>query len=278
MATQQRRISELYTNLASAYDGQDFSLVYSHTANVGEFAANVNNFRLEALKDKDKFDAYLREIKSLQLQINTLRSVDQGFATKYGVSLKEYHETYAGTELAQMDEYLRATGKSQALHLNATVGYFEKLDQQSKALLDGWERVESNARRELIVGAIVNAIDIISGIGLGGAGIAFLYKGRNISSPEFTATRLFWDLGTNGGDAVDMVSVALDTYNFYSNIDRLGINKKSSDVLEWIEKKVGAITGKGGNFDLLVEKLKAHHSWVKEQEEHRGPPNPFIPI
>jgi hypothetical protein len=276
MATQQRRISELYTYLAAAYDGQDFAQVYSHASNVGEFASNVDKFRLEALKDQGKFDTYLTEIKRLQLQMNALRGIDQGLADKYGVSLKEYHETYASTELSQMDEYLRATGKAQALHLNASVGYFEKLDEQAKGLLDGWNRVESNARRDLIVGAIVNAIDIITGIGLGGAGIAFLYKGRDLSKPEFTATRLFWDLGTNGGDAVDMVSVALNTYKFYDNIDRLGINKKSSDVLEWIEKKVNTITGKGGNFDLLVEKLKSHVKWVQEQGENS--PNPFIPV
>jgi hypothetical protein len=275
MAEQQRRISELYTYLAAAYDGQDFPEVYSHTANITEFVANVNNFRLEAMKDQEKVDGYLKEIKTLQSQISSLRSIDQGFANKYGVSLKEYQETYAGTELAQMDEYLRATGKAQALHLNAAVGYLEKVDEQAKKMLDGWDRVEKNARTQLILDAVVNAIDIISGIGLAGAGVAFLYKGRDLTKSEFTAPRLFWDLGTNGGDALDLVSVALNTYNVYDNLDRLGITKKSSDVLEWIQKEVNGITGQGGNFDRLVERLKA---WVKDENKDPGDPNPFIPV
>jgi hypothetical protein len=278
MGAKQRRVSELYTYLAAAYDGQDFPEVYSNGTNVGEFVENVNQYRIEVQKDNDKFAVYLGEIKQLDLEIRALRSIDQGFADKYKVSLQTYQETYASTELSQMDEYLRATGKSQALHLNAAVGYLEKVDEQAKELLDGWKRVEDNARKELIVGAILNVVDILTGIGIGGAGAVFLLKGRNLTKPEFTATRLFWDLGTNGGDVVDMASVALSTYNFYDNINRLGINKKSTDVLDWIQKKVDGITGKGGNFDILVEKLKDHAKWAEEERENQPPPNPFVPI
>ena len=278
IGAKQRRVSELYTYLAAAYDGQDFPEVYSNGTNVGEFVENVNKYRKEVQKDNAKFDVYLSEIKNLDLEIRALRSIDQGFADKYKVSLQAYQETYASTELSQVNVYLRETGKSQALHLNAAVGYFEKVDEQAKELLDGWERVEDNARRELVVGAILNVVDILTGIGIGGAGAVFLLKGRDLTRPEFTGTRLFWDLGTNGGDVVDLASVALSTYNFYDNINRLGINKKTTDVLDWIQQKVDGITGKGGNFDKLVEKLKAHAKWAEEERENQPPPNPFVPI
>lgn len=278
MGTKQRRISVLYTQLAATYDGQDFPEVYSQGSNVGEFVSNVEKYTVELKKDQNKFDTYLNEIHQLELEIGAVRSVDQGFADKYNVSLQEYHETYASTELAQMDEYLRATGKSQALHLNAAVGYMEKVDEQAKELLDGWNRVESNARKDLIVGAVLNVVDILTGIGIGGAGAVFLLKGRDLTKAEFTGTRLFWDLGTNGGDVVDMASVALSTYVVYDNINRLGINKKSNDVLDWLENKVNNITGKGGNYDTLVEKLKKHVEWVKEEEKNQAPPNPFVPV
>ncbi len=277
MAGKQRRISQLYTFLASAYDAQDFPEVYSSGTNVTEFVNHASNFALEVKKDREKFDVYLSEINTLESEIKAFRSIDQAFADKYKVSLKDYQEQYGGPQLAQLDEYLEATGKSQATLLNAQVGYVQSIDAKSKEFLDGWEKVKDNAKKDLIWSSIFSVVDILTGVGIGGAGAVYLVY-RDVS--KMTTARKWWDVGTNGGDVVDLASVAMNTYNYFDKIEQMGINKTAPDVINWITNKVGNITGDNGNFSVLVKKLTEHAKWAKEEDERRSntPPNPFVPI
>ncbi len=193
------------------------------------------------------------------------------FAKRYGVNLKEQVEKYGGPYLTRFDEYAKITGEAQALMLNSQVRYIAAVDEQSKTLLDGWDKVKSQAKTEQILNSVWMVADVVSGLGIGAAGAYSLWTR---DARTWTNAKKFWDVGTNGGDVLDLVSVAFNTYNFYNSVQKLKINKTPNDINGWVQNQVKKITSKSGNFGLLIDRIRDH---VTRAKEPRTDPNPWVP-
>jgi hypothetical protein len=271
MASKQRAISDAYTFLSETYDAQDFPDVRTDGTDLQDFIRHANNFAKGVWDDRAKFEPELNKIKKLEREIRLYKGIDEKFAKRYGVDLKKHVETYASSYVTKFDEYAKYTGESQALMLNSQVKYIATIDDKAKEFLDGWDKVKKNLKTETDFAAALNVVDVLTGLGIGANGAFHLFT-RDATS--WTNARKFWDTGANGGDALDMVTMAFNTYNFYAYIDKNAINKTPSDVTNWVKDKVTEITGKDGNFQLLINRIKDH---VEAAKKPPTDPNPWVP-
>ena len=271
LVSKQRAISDAYTFLKVTYDAQDFPDVRAGGTDLQDFISHANSFAKGVWDDRGKFEPELNKIKKLEREIRLYKAIDEKFAKRYGVDLKEHVETYASSYVTKFDEYAKYTGESQALMLDSQVKYMATIDDKAKEFLDGWDKVKQNLKTETDFAAALNVVDVLTGLGIGANGAFHLFT-RDATS--WTNAKKFWDVGTHGGDVVDMVSVALNTYNFYTHIDKHAINKTPDDVTKWVKDKVTKITGKDGNFALLINRIKDH---VEAAKKPPTDPNPWVP-
>ena len=272
LASKQRAISEAYTFLKAAYDAQDFQEVRDGGTDLQDFISHANSFAKGVWDDRAKFEPELNKIKKLEREIRLYKGIDEKFAKRYGVNLNEHLETYGGSYLTKFDEYAKYTGESQALMLDSQVMYIATIDDKAKEFLDGWDKVKKHVKKETAFDAVSNVVDVLTGLGIGSHG-AFHLLTRDTTG--MTLSQKFGGIGASGGDALDMVTVAFSTYNFYNNINKQAINKTPSDVTNWVKNKVTEITGKDGNFQLLINRIKDH---IEAAKKPPTDPNPFIPF
>jgi hypothetical protein len=175
-----------------------------------------------------------------------------------------------------LDEYRQFTGRSQALWLNAQVGYVEKTDAKAKEFLEGWDRVKDNAKRDLIIGSVFSVVEMLTGFGIGGSGAVDLLKVIRTDAKGMLKSTRWWG---NAGDTLDFGSAAINTYQAYETLIKNGI-KDVDGATKWIDDRLTTLTGPSGNFQILIDRLNEHIKWAKEEEERRNsaPPNPFVPI
>jgi flagellin-specific chaperone FliS len=249
-AAKQRRLAELYTFLSAAYDSQDFPEVYASTHNVDEFVKHAMNFATEVKNDREKFNKYLSEIESLNEALKTSRDSMLEFSKKLNINLSDELKNYGGENFSTLNSYLQMTANAQAMTLDKQVKYLVKVDDKSREFMEGWEQVKKNHNNASTI--VLNLVDILTGIGIGGAGLLHLLT-RDVS--KMTFARKWWDVGTNGGDVVDLTSVALSTYQVYNTLSKEHVPLNTQGAVDWIKNRVNELTGTNGNFQTLVSHI-----------------------
>ena len=282
IASKQHHIATLYTALATTLNGQDLPEIYTTGTDVNAYVNKAIDFANEVHDDYDKLKWYRDQIAKTELEIQTINSLDEGFAKLYGVSLVDQREELASTFMADAREAIKQTQYSQAQMLNSEVLYLDAIDKKSKELLVGWDGVKDAAKKSLIIGSITAALDFITTTGISGNAVFRLMhdEGPKILKKTDTWVRDMWQaVGFRGGQAVDFVTMSITTGRWLDGLDKNAI-KTSQAGYDFIQKRVNELTGPQSNFQILADRLKEHIEYVKKEEERRNnaPPNPFVPV
>jgi hypothetical protein len=282
IASKQAYVTNLYTQMSVALDGQDLPQVLSTGTDVNAYINKAKEFMDETVKDYGKLQWYREQIEKTQLEIEAMNSVDEGFAKLYGVTLVDKREEVASVFMAKWRENLEQTQIAQAHSLNSQILYMEAVDEKSEELLKGWDSVKDAAKKSLIIGAVTAYLDILTSTGISGNAVYRLMndEGQKLLKSSTRTARAMWQAaGFRGGQALDYITMWMTTGKYLDGLNKNAI-KSSQQGYDFLNEKLDKLTGPKSNFQTLADRLKEHLDWAKEEEERRNntPPNPFVPV
>lgn len=282
IASKQAYVTNLYTQMSVALDGQDLPQVLSTGTDVNAYINKAKEFMDETVKDYGKLQWYREQIEKTQLEIEAMNSVDEGFAKLYGVTLVDKREEVASVFMAKWRENLEQTQISQAHALNSQILYMEAVDEKSEELLKGWDSVKDAAKKSLIIGAVTAYLDILTSTGISGNAVYRLMndEGQKLLKSSTRTARAMWQAaGFRGGQALDYITMWMTTGKYLDGLNKNAITS-SQQGYDFLNEKLDKLTGPKSNFQTLADRLKEHLDWANEEEERRKntPPNPFVPV
>jgi hypothetical protein len=282
IAAKQNQITALYGALVTTTKGQDLPLVYTTGTNVNEYIKHIMSFADAVKQDYADLIKYKSEIQALELEINALNAVDEGLAKKFGASLLDVRRQSAPGYMTEMEQALLQTARTQVELLNAQVVYLDAIDAKSKEMLNGWDSVKAEAKKELIIGSIAAALNILAQTGKSGMAFYKLYDGDWKVLKDSTKRNVshWWEiLGLRPGQIADYVSDWMNAGRFLDGLHRHGITSEQAGY-DFVTGKIEEMSGPNGNFQILTNRLNEHLKWAQEEDERRGnsSPNPFIPV
>jgi hypothetical protein len=282
VAAKQNRITTLYGAIIASTKAQDLPFIYSTGTDVNEYVNHVISFSEAVKQDYADLVKYKSEIQNLELEINALNSVDEGFAKVYGVSLLEQRRSLAPGYITEMEQAIKQTTSAQAELLNAQVVYLDAIDIKAQEMLKGWDGVKSEAKKQLIIGSITAALDILTATGISGSAAYKLYAGdgKILLDKTKRTTNDWWEiLGLRTGQLGDYVSNWINTGKFLDGLNKYGIKSEQAGY-DFVTNKIEELSGPKSNFQVLIDRLNEHLKWAKEEEDRRNntPPNPFVPV
>ncbi len=257
-------VGSTYKVAAGWLNSQDFAEVDTSTADLEQFLNSAIHFVSEVQRDVGDLQNLLAKPRDHQETIESISRALERLAESQGTTLKALNQL-ANAESRRELVFRQDVADATVRFLDAVKGYVDRAARIAVELLEGWDRVESQANsRAVVYAALETVLDTITAlVAHGNAACNVVSTDAN---PALISTKnLLQAHGWRHGQSNDLLATAMQQERLFKHFDgeaRKGLSFEAG--LQQIDTKAFETFGEGGPLHKLCQRIRAQMDWLDD--------------